>query len=258
MTKVLYAGDAAAVLGPIFIASPFNTEVKGFARHVWGQPLIDALQGAGIEVVHMANEVAISEFPRTVEGLQEYDVIILSDIEQEILSLYQFWIPGTAQPTANRLKAIREFTRQGGGLLMVGGWSSFSGRYGTAAYYDTPVEEALPVNCLPGIDDRLETPEGAYVNVHVDSHPVIDNIPWDDSPPFAGFNKIIPKEGSQVLATIGQGEDENPFIIVWQFGEGRSMAFASDCSPHWATYFQPWEYYGPFWVQTVRWLAKEA
>jgi uncharacterized membrane protein len=258
MTRVLYAGDAAAVLGPIFIASPFNTEVKGFARHVWGQPLIDALQGAGIEVVHMANEVAISEFPRTVEGLQEYDVIILSDIEQEILSLYQFWIPGTAQPTANRLKAIREFTRQGGGLLMVGGWSSFSGRYGTAAYYDTPVEEALPVNCLPGIDDRLETPEGAYVNVHVDSHPVIDNIPWDDSPPFAGFNKIIPKEGSQVLATIGQGEDENPFIIVWQFGEGRSMAFASDCSPHWATYFQPWEYYGPFWVQTVRWLAKEA
>jgi uncharacterized membrane protein len=257
MTRVLYAGDAAAVLGPIFIASPFNTEVKGFARHVWGQPLIDALQGAGIEVVHMANEVAISEFPRTVEGLQEYDVIILSDIEQEILSLYQFWIPGTAQPTANRLKAIREFTRQGGGLLMVGGWSSFSGRYGTAAYYDTPVEEALPVNCLPGIDDRLETPEGAYVNVQVDSHPVIDNIPWEDSPPFAGFNKIIPKEGSQVLATIGQGEDENPFIIVWQFGEGRSMAFASDCSPHWATYFQPWEYYGPFWVQTVRWLAKE-
>lgn len=257
MTKVLYAGDAAAVLGPIYVASPFNTEVKGFSRHVWGQPLIDALEGAGIEVVHMPNEVAISQFPRTLEGLQTYDAIILSDIEAEILSLYQFWIPGTPQPTSNRLKAIREFTRQGGGLLMVGGWSSFSGRYGTAAYYDTPVEEALPVNCLRGLDDRLETPEGAHVNVQVASHPIIDNIPWDESPPFAGFNRILPKEGAQVLATIGEGEDEHPFIIVWEFGKGRSMAFASDCSPHWATYFQPWEYYGPFWVQTVRWLAGE-
>ncbi len=46
---------------------------------------------------------------------------------------------------------------------MIGGWSSFSGRYGTAAYYDTPVEEALPVNCLKGADDRVETPEGVKV-----------------------------------------------------------------------------------------------
>jgi len=31
---------------------------------------------------------------------------------------------------------------------MIGGWSSFSGRFGTAAYQGTPVEEALPVNYI--------------------------------------------------------------------------------------------------------------
>ena len=51
--------------------------------------------------------------------------------------------------------------------------------------------------------------------------------------------------------------DENPLIVTWQFGKGRAMAFATDCSPHWAEYFQPWEYYGQFWRQAVRWLAGE-
>src|SRR4030067_1303729 len=128
--KVLYAGDAAAKIGPIFVAPPFNVEVKGFSTHVWGQPLIDALTQGGIEVVHMSPDVAISHFPRTVEGLSEYDVVILSDIECEVLALYPFWIPGTELPRTNRLKAIREFTRNGGGLLVVGGWTSFRWRFG--------------------------------------------------------------------------------------------------------------------------------
>ena len=175
--KILYAGDAAAKIGPIFVASPFNVEVKGFSTHIWGQPLIDALEEGDIEVHHMTSEVAIAEFPRTVEGLSEYDALILSDIECEVLALYQFWIPGVELPRTNRLKAIREYTRQGGGLLMVGGWTSFSGRFGHGGYYDTPVEEALPVTCLKGVDDRVETPEGVHVNVMDAEHPISERYP---------------------------------------------------------------------------------
>jgi len=65
--KILYAGDAAAKIGPIFVASPFNVEVKGFSTHIWGQPLIDALEEGEIEVLHMTSDVAISDFPRTIE-----------------------------------------------------------------------------------------------------------------------------------------------------------------------------------------------
>lgn len=255
--KVLYAGDACSKIGPIFIASPFNVEVKGFSHHIWGQPLINALNEGGIEVKHLTNEAAISDFPRTVEGLSEYNTLIISDCECEVLALYPFWIAGTPLPRTNRLKAIREYTRGGGGLLMVGGWTSFSGRFGHGGYYDTPVEEALPVTCLKGLDDRVETPEGVYVNIKVPEHPIVKGIPWVECPVFEGYNKIIPKSGAQVIATIGEGEDEAPLIVAWEFGKGRAMAFATDCSPHWAEYFQPWEFYGQFWRQAVRWLAKE-
>ncbi len=43
--KILYAGDACTKIGPVFMASPFNLEVKGMTHHVWGQPLIDASDG---------------------------------------------------------------------------------------------------------------------------------------------------------------------------------------------------------------------
>lgn len=255
--KVLYAGDSAAKIGPIFVASPFNFEVKGFSTHIWGQPLIDALTNDGIDITHMTAEQAIADFPRTVEGLSDYDVLIVSDIESEVLSLYPFWIPGTPLPKTNRLRAIREYTREGGGLMMVGGWTSFSGRYGHGAYYDTPVEEALPVNCLKGMDDRVEAAQGAYVTIEKPGHPILQGIPWEECPPFAGFNNILPKEGADVLATIDDGEKKYPLIVTWEFGKGRAMAFASDCSPHWAEYFQPWEFYGKFWAQAVRWLGKD-
>ena len=49
--KVLYAGDACTKIGPVFVASPFNLEVKGVSHHIWGQPLIDALTADGIEVI---------------------------------------------------------------------------------------------------------------------------------------------------------------------------------------------------------------
>jgi uncharacterized membrane protein len=253
--KVLYAGDACTKVGPVFIASPFNLEVKGVSHHIWGQPLIDALNKNGIEVKHLTNDQAISEFPRTVEDLSQYDALIVSDCEAEVLSLYPFWIPGTPLPRTDRMRAIRDYVKNGGGLLMIGGWSSFSGRFGTAAYYDTPVEEALPVNCLKGADDRVEVPAGVRVKVQVKDHPILKDIPWDQAPVFEGFNKILPKEGSTVLATIGDEEIEYPLLVTWQYGSGRSAAFSSDCSPHWAEYFQPWEYYGQFWVQVVRWLG---
>jgi len=65
------------------------------------------------------------------------------------------------------------------------GGTSFSGRFGHGGYSNTLVEQVLPVTCLPGIDDRVETPEG--------------------------FNRIIPKKGADVLATIGDDENTPPF-----------------------------------------------
>ena len=79
--KILYAGDACTKLGPVFMASPFNLEVKGMSHHIWGQPLIDALTAKGHEVVHMTGEQAIADDPRTVADLSQYDALIISALE---------------------------------------------------------------------------------------------------------------------------------------------------------------------------------
>jgi hypothetical protein len=75
-----------------------------------------------------------------------------------------------------------------------------------------------------GQEEGDEAPDGAFVKVVDASHPVVRGIPWETCPPFLGYNKLKPKPGAQVLATIGEGD---PFIVVWERG-GRAMAFASD------------------------------
>jgi uncharacterized membrane protein len=150
------------------------------------------------------------------------------------------------------LKLIKRFVEEGGGLAMCGGWYSFSGRFGQGAWYGTPVAEVLPVELERG-DDRVEAPDGAFVKVADASHPVVRGVPWETCPPFLGYNKLKPKPGAQVLATIGEGD---PFIVVWERG-GRVMAFASDPVLHWGINFVKWEHYGRFWAQAIRWLAKK-
>jgi len=44
-------------------------------------------------------------------------------------------------------------------------------------------------------------------------------------------------------------------IVVWHYGKGRAMAFASDIAPHWGSGFQNWKYYEQFWNQALEWLA---
>ena len=231
--KVLYAGDACTKIGPVFVASPFNLEVKGVSHHIWGQPLIDALTADGIEVKHLTNDQAIGEFPRTEEELAEYDVVIISDCEAEVLSLYPFWVAGTPLPRTDRMRAIRNYAKNGGGLMMIGGWSSFSGRFGTGAYYDTPVEEALPVNCLKGADDRVEVPAGVKVKVLDKAHPIMQDIPWEDArrrgDRIAAARDLVVRQGplrcvcKRLLAALG-GVFPAVGILRKVLGPGRALA----------------------------------
>jgi uncharacterized membrane protein len=45
-------------------------------------------------------------------------------------------------------------------------------------------------------------------------------------------------------------------IACGSFGKGRSVAFTSDCAPHWAPEaFITWEGYNKLWQQIVSWSA---
>ncbi|MCK4965997.1 cytoplasmic protein [bacterium] len=253
--RVLYVGDAGVVLGPNIIASPFYYETKGYEVHIWCQPVLDALNAEDdITVEHMTTWRALGEFPETPEAIAaKYDVVVLSDIEQEVLVLYPWDRFMDAPMGPNRLESIREFVRNGGGLVMIGGWQSFTGRRGLANWGGTPVEEALPVKCLDVNDDRRESPQGVHIETLIPDHPVLSGFRWETCPVFTGYNRIIAKPGTQILARVKEHGD--PFLVVQKFGRGRSMAFASDVSPHWGAGFQRWENYGKFFAQAMRWLA---
>ena len=60
------------------------------------------------------------------------------------------------------------------------------------------------------------------------------------------------RPGATVVATVGS----DPLIVAGDYGAGRSVAFASDCGPHWAPpEFVGWSGYGRLWAQIVGWAA---
>lgn len=208
-----------------------------------------ALVGAGIEFTHLPNHLADTHFPNTAEGLTGYEVILLSDIGSNTLLLHpDTWLRGKSTP--NRLRLLKEWVTQGGGLAMCGGYYSFAGIYGAARYHRTPVEEVLPVSVSP-YDDRVETPEGTETEVVAPEHPILSGIAstW---PALLGFNEITLKPGAQLLAKVG----DYPLLAVQTVGQGRTLAWASDIGPHWCPEpFASWEGYARLWVQAVEWLA---
>lgn len=208
-------------------------------------------QDSRIQITHIPNHIAINGFPFTVEELSQYHVIILSDIGSNTL-----YLPSDtaidSKTTPNRLVALLQYVRNGGSLCMVGGYMSFQGIDGKARYHNTPVETILPVT-LQDVDDRVEIPEGASPSVVVSNHVILSGIP-KEWPIILGYNRVKLKNGATILLEC-RGD---PLIAIWEFGAGRSMAFTTDCAPHWAPLeFLDWNYYGLFWRQAIAWLARK-
>ncbi len=136
---------------------------------------------------------------------------------------------------------------------MVGGYLTFQGIEAKAQYAGSPVEEALPVT-LCRHDDRVERPEGVAPGVALPVHAIAAGLPavW---PGLMGYNRLTPREGAEVVARVG----EDPLIVAGRYGTGRSVAFASDCSPHWAPAdFVEWPGYASVWAQIAAWAAGRA
>lgn len=230
-----------------------SIHVKGFdsfttSNYLEGVgPLRDALEAAGHEVKFLPNHVAPTEFPTEMERLHAFDVIILSDIGANTLLLPDATFI-RSEATPNRLQLIHEYVQQGGGLLMVGGYLTFQGIEGKAAYRGTPVEAVLPVK-LYAHDDRNELPQGERPTIEAADHPVLHGL--SNWPPFLGYNRSTIREDASLIASL-QGD---PFIAVREVGKGRSAIFASDCGPHWGPpAFLEWDGYKGLWNNLVTWL----
>lgn len=212
--------------------------------------LKESLIKGGHDINYIPNHRVQYDFPKTKQELGKYDLVILSDIGSNTLLLSDnVFIKG--QKEVNKCKLIREFVREGGSFIMIGGYMAFSGIDAKSRYGVTAIQDILPVKCL-NIDDRVEAPEGLYPTIVCPESKVFDNITkkW---PHFLGYNKTLRMDEHEVLATI----NNDPFIVVGKFGKGKSAVFTSDCAPHWGPKeFIEWEFYEVFWNNLVELLMK--
>ncbi|MGJ0846013.1 glutamine amidotransferase [Tissierella praeacuta] len=244
--KVLIAGESWM---------SYTTHVKGFDTfyttvYEEGVGFIKkAIENAGYEVDYIPNHLAPEKFPTTMEEIKEYSCVILSDIGSNTLLLPHKTFTKSIR-TPNRCDLIKDYVKDGGAFLMVGGYMSFTGIDAKTRYGQTSIKDILPVKCLD-MDDRAEHPEG-IVPVTVREHDAIKGLPaeW---PHFLGYNKTIAIPEGEVLATIGG----DPFIAVGNFGKGKSAVFTSDCAPHWGPpEFVNWEFYDELWKGILDYLTK--
>ncbi|HJB62247.1 MAG TPA: cytoplasmic protein [Candidatus Microbacterium pullistercoris] len=247
MAKVLLAGESwvsATVDHKGFDPFPHTQVEIGCAE------LLQALDGAGHEVTHMLSHDVAEKFPLTLEQLDEYDVVLLSDVGANTLLLPPS-VFTHGRPTPNRLKLLREWVQRGGGLMMAGGYLSFQGFQAKANYAGTPLEDILPVT-ISRYDDRVETPEGVPGALTDVEHDVTRGLDAD-WPILLGYQRLEARDDATVLATV----EGDPLVVVREVGEGRTLAFASDVSPHWApTEFMEWSGYATLFGNAVSWLAR--
>ena len=244
--RILIAGESW-VTHSIHVKGVDSFTTSGYEEGIgWIQ---QALEAAGMTVEHLPGHLVPARFPRSRDELEAYDVVVLSDIGSNSLLL----APETfsrSECSADRLRAVEEYVRHGGGLAMIGGYLSFAGIEGKARFHGTPVEEALPVT-ISALDDRIEVPQGVVPAVRQREHPLVEGIDGE-WPALLGYNRVVAKPTAEVVVSYG----DDPLLACHMYGAGRSAAFTSDCAPHWGPpAFLTWVHYGRLWSNLMTWLA---
>jgi uncharacterized membrane protein len=208
-------------------------------------------------------------FPRTLDEMLHYDVVIHSDIRTQSFSQEQL---------DNMERLVEEF---GGGFVMIGGNSAF----GKGGYHRTVLDRVIPV-AMERENDSRARPIRMEVPTPALAHPLMalgatrhetEGIWTDKFPTLYGCNLVDrAKPGAVVLGVDSEtrnGYGPRLLLAVQNVGKGRSMAFTSDTTRTWGRDFETlWgepinstmplseqncdsRYYRQFWVNAVRWLA---
>ncbi|MBZ4488048.1 glutamine amidotransferase [Microbacterium sp. cx-55] len=216
-----------------------------------GAEFVAALEERGHDVTRIPSHRIEFDLPASAAELAALaDVIVISDVGANTFQLPPA-VFSHSRPVDDAIGALAEFTAAGGGLVMIGGYLSFSGIDAKARWGRTALADVLPVRILDR-DDRIELPSGVDPLVS-QPHPIVDPLDpcW---PALLGLNELVAKPDADVLATVA----EHPLLVVGTHGAGRTAAFSSDLAPHWATpAFLAWPGYGELFDRLVRWLSQE-
>lgn len=244
--KVLYLGDTTLQTAAGYLA--------GVMTHY------------GIDFDYVASDVAF-DAARLEDG---YDALILSDYPADRFSPADF-------------EMIVDRNRKGMGLLMIGGWESFTGLGGD--YHDTPLADVLPV-AMKGSDDRVNSYAPCMIQPE-EAHPIIWGLPFAErAAAINGYNQWRAKEDATTVLSLRRYDaafsggdfqfslrDHDPLLVVDIVRAGRVACYAGDVAPHWAGGFVDWgdrrlalraegaeevevgDWYVEFFGNLVKWVA---
>ena len=168
----------------------------------------------------------------------KYQAVIISDYPAENFSTEQ-------------INTIVEQVTAGLGLLMIGGWESFTGDKGQ--YADTELSRVLPV-IMQSEDDRVNCFAPCLAE-KMKEHEILGSLPFEQNPPgIGGFNLLKSKPDSNTILlarrfkasyangnfTVTSLPDPDPLLVVSSYKQGRVCAFATDVAPHWVGGLVDW------------------
>ena len=230
-------------------------ETKGFDVFTYDyyetavQYIENALRACGCEFTHIPAHMVEFSFPDGADRLKEYDVVMFSDVGANTFNL-PMNVFQRLTPTPNRLEAVRDYVAQGGAFVMIGGYLTFQGIQGRGCYRNSAIAEILPVELLPG-DDRIEASSGIRPVTALPDHPIARGLPGE-WPVVLGYNRLVARPGAEVVARL----NDDPMIVAGRYGQGRVVAYATDCAPHWSPLeFCEWPGYRTLWGNIVNWLT---
>ncbi len=172
------------------------------------------------------SELALIPFPVEelfTEHLPSFDAIVLQDIDAKRYDLDVHF------------QGLADYVKGGGGLILVGGPSSFS----AGGYANTPLEAVLPVE-LPRVGEfTSQVPFTPAITEFARSAPALRplrQLIGQRLPEVSGTNRVgkakpnafVAWEHPQLKASQEQGAAPMPLLILGEAGDGRSIALTLD------------------------------
>lgn len=203
----------------------------------------------------MEQDLALIRFPVDelfTEHLPSFDAIILQDIDAVRYKLDQY------------LPRLANYVKKGGGLIMVGGPSSFSG----GNYAGTPIDAVLPVEQVrtdQASDSQQFVPRVTQAGRSAPVTRKVRSLLDDQLPALAGANHVgAAKPGAIVLwehPRLMASDKPMPILAMGEAGDGRSIALAVD-STHRLAFGElaasvAGRGYGALWDGLLGWLMRD-
>lgn len=121
---------------------------------------------------------------------------------------------------------------------------------GGGRYHFAGDPQELPRLTLMETEIAREDPriEGTFQPQPANSHPILRGFVPRQFPNLEGYVAVTPKTEAEVVL---RSPEQDPILIAWQYGLGRSLAWTSDSGEEWSQSWQSWNESARFWTQML-------